>query len=103
MFSTPRRRAIGWALIWFGVVGFVLLAATTIVIQYQMMTEILSCTQPKGECNQRGQRQTSGAIDDINKITVYAAACADRPYTQTEAQIYACVMQKLARDAEQAP
>lgn len=33
------------------------------------------CTTPGGDCYERGQRQTSGAVAGINTITVRATAC----------------------------
>jgi hypothetical protein len=59
---------------------------------------IKSCTTPGQECFERGQKQTAEAVADINRVTVYAAACADLPGVQGQAEIYACVVEKLAED-----
>jgi hypothetical protein len=59
---------------------------------------IRDCTDPSGDCYKRGQKQTAVAVADINKISVYAAACADRPGVQTASEIYACVVERLAQD-----
>lgn len=58
------------------------------------------CTTPGSECFQEGQRRTAAAIADINRVTVYAAACADRPGVQGQSEIYACVVESLAEDDE---
>lgn len=59
---------------------------------------IRDCTDPTGECFKRAKRQTAGAVNDINKISVYAAACADQSGVQTASEIYACVVERLAKD-----
>lgn len=65
--------------------------------------QIESCTTPDGECYKRGQKQQGGAIADINKITVYAAACADREGEQTVEAIQFCVLRRLAADDRTTP
>lgn len=57
---------------------------------------IKDCTTPHRECYERSRAQTAGAVADINRITVYASACADRPGEQTQGEIQACVIQRLA-------
>lgn len=37
---------------------------------------IEDCTTPGGECYERGQSQTTQAVGDIGKLSVYASACA---------------------------
>lgn len=63
-----------------------------------LLNLIKSCTDPSGECAKRGQEQTADAIADINRVTVYAAACADEPGVQGQSAIYACVVEMLAED-----
>lgn len=64
----------------------VLLAAN-----WQLLELIEGCTNPAGECAQRGQKQTTTAVASINEITAYAAACADRPGPQSLAEIRLCI------------
>lgn len=64
------------------------------------LDRIVECTTPGRECYDRGQEQTSAAVGDINRISVLAAACADRPRAQSVEQIQACVIARLA-DADQ--
>lgn len=59
---------------------------------------IESCTTAGETCYEEQQRKTAGAISDINKITLYAAACADRSGQQTVEQIQGCVIAKLAAE-----
>lgn len=58
---------------------------------------IRSCTTPGMECFDRGQKQTADAVADINRVAVYAAACADKPGVQGRSEIFACVVRALAK------
>lgn len=58
---------------------------------------IRDCTEPSGECYQRGQDSTADAVDNIGLLSAYAAACADQPETQTADEIQACVLDLLER------
>jgi uncharacterized protein YlxW (UPF0749 family) len=60
--------------------------------------QIESCTTPKGECYERGRSQTADAVGTINRITIYAAACADRAGVDTAPEIQACIEQALASE-----
>lgn len=69
-----------------------------VILQTQnrrLLAEVEDCTNPDGQCAQRGQEQTGKAVGSINEntntISLYAAACADRPGDQTLAQIKRCV------------
>lgn len=64
---------------------------------------VRDCTDPGGTCFKRGQKSTAKAVASINKITVYAAACADKPGNQTVTQIQSCVIRKLAADDRRNP
>jgi hypothetical protein len=57
---------------------------------------IRSCTTPGAECFDRGQQQTADAVEDINRVAVFAAVCADKRGVQGEGEIYACVVRLLA-------
>lgn len=61
---------------------------------------IRDCTEPGGECFDRGQKRTADVVADLNKAAVYAAACADKRGVQGEDEIYACVVRLFAADAE---
>lgn len=59
---------------------------------------LLDCTDPKGDCYRRGQDSQESAIEDITRISIYAAACADKPREQTTQEIQDCILAEL--DAE---
>lgn len=67
------------------------------------LTAIQDCTTPGKDCFERGQKSTAKAVATINKVAVYAAACADRPRQQSVEQISACVFARLARDERRSP
>lgn len=69
----------------------------------EIAEKIDSCTDPEGECTQRGQQRTASAISDINRISIIAAACADRPAQQTLEEIQGCVIAKLAEQDRRKP
>ena len=112
MFSTPGRRRFAWFVIGSLAGALVLLALVAIVqtrdlagtirgtqkANTETVDLIKDCTQPRGKCFKRGQRQTATAVDSINRVTLAAAACAARRPGQTAPQIKACVMKQLAKD-----
>lgn len=62
---------------------------------------IEDCTQPGGDCYQRSQRQTAGAVADINRVVILAAACASglppgMSVDNRQARISSCVINRLA-------
>lgn len=59
---------------------------------------IEDCTTPGRKCYDDGQKQTAQYLSDLNRVIAYAAACADQAGVQTEAEVYACVIQRLADD-----
>jgi uncharacterized membrane protein SpoIIM required for sporulation len=69
---------------------------------HQAVSAIQDCTQPTGKCYQRSQKQTAGAVADINRVVILAAACASGlplglPIEDRQARIQACVIDRLAR------
>lgn len=62
---------------------------------------LLSCTDPKGECYQSGDRRSGAAIQTINesqkRIVTIAAYCAKQTENKTLDQIEACVNKELNR------
>lgn len=62
---------------------------------------IESCTTVGGECYDRGQEQTADVIELLNtyqrRVVTLAAACADRPDTQSAREIERCVNKALAQ------
>lgn len=60
---------------------------------------LLDCTNPEGRCYRRGVESRRGIVEDVSRVAVYAAACADRPRQQSVAQIQACILDEID-DAE---
>lgn len=54
------------------------------------------CTQPGGECYERGQRSTSKAIEYLVKVNIAVHACRLEPAIDTEAELDVCVQRELA-------
>ena len=122
MFSTPTRRRIGWAAIYFCVAVFVLLvlyvvASTRVLAEEVRDTQlegtptgqklltasdrILDCTDPEGQCFQDSQERTAKVVGDINRVIVLAAACsvgldADLPVNRRQILIQECIINRLA-------
>lgn len=59
---------------------------------------LLDCTDPSGGCYKRGQDSQASAIENITRISIYAAACADKPREQSTQEIQDCILAEL--DAE---
>ena len=59
---------------------------------------LIDCTTPTGECYKQGQKRTARAVSDIGKVAAYAAACADQPGRQGQAEVLECVLRRLAAD-----
>lgn len=111
MFSTPRGRRIGWVVVYVCVAAFILGIVAVIAAIRQTQIEgtptgrrlleasdrILDCTDPAGVCYQRNQERTADVIGDVNRVAVYAAACADQRGIQGEDEIYACVVRLIAQ------
>lgn len=62
---------------------------------------IKDCTTPGRKCFTRSQRQTGKVVGSLNDMTVIAAACADRPNSQTLMQIKRCIVKEINRPARQ--
>lgn len=56
------------------------------------------CTTPGNPCYERAAQQTAKAVADINRVSIYAAACADRGDVQSVEEIQQCVITRLAKD-----
>jgi hypothetical protein len=68
-----------------------------------VLEAVQDCTQPGGDCFQRGQKQTAAAVGDINRVVILAAACSvgldpEMPVADRQAEIQTCVIDRLARD-----
>lgn len=61
---------------------------------------LLDCTDPKGECYQRGQASQKAAIDDITVIAAAAAACANQPGNTTVRAVLDCTLRELDAASE---
>lgn len=59
---------------------------------------LIDCTTPGGTCYRQGQERTGAAVADILKGATYAIACADKRGVQTEAEIQACVLERIAKE-----
>lgn len=96
-------------------VGIILLTVVTMLVRTWALTDqireaqkgnvstvqlIRDCTTPGRRCYERSQKTTGDAVASINRVSVYAAACADRPRRQTVEQIQSCVIDRLATDAQ---
>jgi hypothetical protein len=102
--KVTRYEAMKRALILFTAVvvtaSLVILAIVAVQNRLTLQT-IRDCTQPSGGCYVRGQKQTAGAVADINRVVILAAACASGLPTglriaERQAQIQACVIDRLA-------
>ena len=112
----PRGRAVVVFVIGMGATALLLLLVFAIVTSATKSTEIRdqqqensplientdatleriqNCTTPGRPCYERGQRQLADAVGNVNRVVVLAAACASGPVTRTEADIQACVVERL--------
>lgn len=128
MFSTPRRRAIGWAILYLcaavfilGVVGVLVritdLAESVRATQIEgtptgrkllaSADRILDCTDAEGECTKRNQARTAEAVADLTgnltRVVVLASACSagladDLTVREREVAIQACIIDRLASE-----
>lgn len=118
--TTNRRRA-AWGIAGASVALVLVVALVSIVTAAVMATTIrkdqvdntqtidntaltldilLDCTDPKGECYQRGQASQRRAIDDITIIAAAAAACANQPTNKTVRAVLDCTLRELDAAAE---
>lgn len=70
----------------------------------ELLRTIQSCTQPSGECYQRGRRSTAQAVSNINRVVILAAACASGlpsglSVDVRQTRIQSCVISRLAAHA----
>jgi hypothetical protein len=59
---------------------------------------IRDCTEPTGECYKRGQQASAAAVADINRVVIFAAACAAQSHHPSVSHIQQCVISRLARE-----
>jgi hypothetical protein len=64
----------------------------------RLAERIESCTTPGGQCFEASAARTRSAVGTINRITVYAAACADRAGVDTAPEIQHCIERALAAE-----
>ena len=105
-------RTIGWAIVGLAITGLVVGVVATVFATYSLLSvvreqqktnvgtneRIVDCTTPGGKCYQQGQERTGQAVGDILKGATYAIACADKRGVQTEAEIQACVLKRIAKE-----
>jgi len=73
----------------------------TLEATQKTLDAVEDCTQPTGECFQRGQKRTASAVGDINRVVILASACSVGLDTrlsveQRQAEIQQCVIDRLA-------
>lgn len=77
--------------------------------EIQSLSETINgCVDPEGSCYKQGQRRTAGAVADINRVVILAAACSvglspDVTVVERQAAIQSCVLERLARNAAAHP
>lgn len=103
MLGTEKRKRAAWFIIGTLIALLALLTLYAIFSTRELAernTDVLdtvrSCTTPGRECFEDSRRRTAQVVSDINRVSLLAAACADRPRQQTVEQIQSCVIAKLA-------
>ena len=116
-----NRRHLLWSVLAVAVLVLVLTVATAVVVAAVKSTSIREtqtqntalientdetlkiireCTTPGEDCYDRGQSRTAeivaGLTSDLTRVSAYAAACADHVGVQTEDEIFACIVRRLA-------
>lgn len=70
----------------------------------QTLKIIRECTTPGEDCYDRGQARTAAIVarltNDLTRVSAYAAACADQAGVQTEDEIFACIVRRLAAEPD---
>lgn len=70
----------------------------------RILKEVLSCTQPEGECSKRGTDASKTAVSSINQVVVDAAYCASKIPPPVSADVVReCVTDELKRTQQQKP
>jgi hypothetical protein len=80
----------------------------TLNASQRTLDAVEDCTQPSGECFQRGQKRTAAAVGDINRVVILAAACSvglDQQLSVADRQdlISSCVINRLASSRTAGP
>lgn len=104
----PRRQIFGAvvgtllgvvvvSVLWLLVQTYAVSAATrdTQKTNRDTFTTIEDCTTPGRSCFEDAMKRQRAAIEDVNRVSIVAAACADRDDTQTVREIQACVLAAL--------
>lgn len=120
----PHLRAIAYAMAYV-LVGALVVGVLTVLVQTREVVGVVreqqkqsvargkdiqataqlikDCTDPEGECYKQGQRRTAGAVADINRVVILAAACSvgvppDLTVVDRQSLIQSCVIARLARE-----
>lgn len=101
-----RVRFLLWSIVGIGAGAlFVLIMwlITTNAVTSQANNETLDiikdCTTPGRKCYDRGQKRTADVVFNLNRVTIYAAACATKEKNQGNiAKIQACVLHRIEQD-----
>lgn len=66
----------------------------------EILRVIKDCTTVGGKCQQRNQKAMEHATSDINRVSIYAAACASkRDNRGSVVKIQTCVLNRIQEDA----
>ena len=60
---------------------------------------IKDCTEVGGQCNERNQKATADVVFNINRVSIYAAACASRTENKGNiSKVQTCVLNRIQED-----
>lgn len=107
------KRQIGWTFVGL-LTGIVIVISLTLLARTWSLTDsirdsqqsnastltlIKDCTEPGGNCYKRNQKASGQAIDVINRVSVYAAACASQERNKGSIEkIQVCVLNRIQQD-----
>lgn len=66
----------------------------------EISEQIADCTTAGGDCYERGQARTGGAIAELVRAQIIVEACGRVPGNDTAAEIQACVAEQMAKPAK---
>lgn len=103
MLGTERRKRAAWFVIG-TLIGLLAVLVLYAIFSTRDLAErntavldtVRSCTTPGRPCYEDSRRRTAKVVTDINRVSLLAAACADRPRSQTVEEIQSCVIERLA-------
>ena len=119
----PQHRPAAWAALYVLVAAALIAMVLVVVRTYSVTSEIRdsqvtgiqarkssdatldavrSCTTPGRQCYEAGKQQTAGAVANINRVVILAAACSvgldpHMKVADRQTAIQNCVIDRLAR------